>query len=85
MTEKLARAAAAHPWRTVTAWLVAIVAAVVLIGGLLGDRLTSEGRVTNNPESLRGYDLIERHFPPRDFSTELVVVRSERRNHHRPL
>ena len=78
MTEALARACARRPWRTVVAWIVAIVLAVLAVGGLLSGRLTTEGEVTNNPESLRAYDLIEERFPVGEFSTELVVVRSER-------
>ena len=77
MTERLAYASARHPWRTIAAWLVAIVVAVFLVGALLGDSLTTEGQVTNNPESIQGYDAIDEHFPRRDLTTELVVVRSE--------
>ncbi|HEY7537619.1 MAG TPA: hypothetical protein VH721_06495, partial [Gaiellaceae bacterium] len=63
MTQRLALACASHPWRTVVAWIGAIVVAIVLVGALLGDGITSEGHVTNNPESLRGYDLIAERFP----------------------
>jgi uncharacterized membrane protein YdfJ with MMPL/SSD domain len=77
MTERLARAAALRPWRTIAAWAVAIVVAFVLVGGLLGG-LTTEGEVTNDPESLRGYDAIAQHFPVGRQPTELVVIRSER-------
>jgi uncharacterized membrane protein YdfJ with MMPL/SSD domain len=76
VTRRLAVAAARHPWRTVAAWLVAIVVAVVLVGGLLGDNLTSEGHVTNDPDSLRAYDLLDQRFPERSGFDELVVVRS---------
>jgi RND superfamily putative drug exporter len=77
VTERLAYASARHPWWTITAWLVAIVVAVFLVGTLLGDSLTTEGQVTNNPQSIQGYDAIDEHFPRRDLTTELVVVRSE--------
>jgi hypothetical protein len=46
MTERLARACAAHPWRTISIWLLAIVLGVVGAGAGLGD-LTTEGEVTN--------------------------------------
>ena len=77
MTERLAYASARHPWRTIGAWIVAIVVAVFLVGALLGDSLTTEGEVTNNPQSIQGYDAIDEHFPRRDFTSELIVVRSE--------
>ena len=51
--------------------------AVVLVGGLLGDNLTSEGKVTNDPESLRAYALQSERFPQQEGFDELVIVRSE--------
>jgi len=78
MTERLARAAARRPWRTVGAWGAAIVVAVLLVGSLLGGSLTTKGEVTSNPESIQASTLVDSHFPPTDFTTELVVVRSER-------
>jgi uncharacterized membrane protein YdfJ with MMPL/SSD domain len=78
-TERLARASALHPWRAVGAWLVAMVVAVAVIVLLLGDALTSEGEITNNPESARAYDLLDERLPPDpnpNYGTELVIVRS---------
>jgi RND superfamily putative drug exporter len=61
-------------------WGVAIVLAVVAIGALLGDTLTTDAQMTNDPESYRGYDLLDAHFPPStDYVDELVVVYSPRR------
>jgi uncharacterized membrane protein YdfJ with MMPL/SSD domain len=77
VTERLARAAAQHPWRTIGAWLLAIVVAFVLVGGLLSGRLTTEGEVTNNPQSLQASDVVPQHFPGTDFTTEIIVVRSQ--------
>jgi RND superfamily putative drug exporter len=58
-------------------WALAVVVAVAAIAGLLGGALTTEGEMTNNPESYRGYDLIFEHFPPDpNFVNELIVVRS---------
>jgi uncharacterized membrane protein YdfJ with MMPL/SSD domain len=76
-TESLARAAALHPWRTIAAWIGAIVLAVVAVGAFLGDGLSTDAHLTNNPESERAYDLIGAHFPAQEFTTELVVVRNE--------
>jgi putative drug exporter of the RND superfamily len=79
LTERLARACAQRPWRTIAAWLVAIVLAVVAIGAFLGDSLSTEARVTNDPESELAYDLIHQSFPERakNMTTELIVVRSD--------
>jgi RND superfamily putative drug exporter len=77
LTQRLAFLCARHPWRTVAAWIGAIVVAVVLVGALLGDNLTSEGHVTNDPESLRAYDLTFERFPQQEGFDELVIVRSE--------
>jgi uncharacterized membrane protein YdfJ with MMPL/SSD domain len=77
--QALARASASHPWRTIAAWLAAIVLAVAAVGAFLGDGLTTEGVVTNDPESLRAAALVEEHFGRDDETTEVVVVRSEER------
>jgi RND superfamily putative drug exporter len=78
VTGRLARACASHPWRTVGAWAAALVVAVGLAATLLPGNLTTEGHVTNDPESLRGYDAIDRAALGRDQRSEVVVVRSER-------
>ena len=78
-TQTLAAASARHPWRTIGAWAVTTVLAVVAIALGLGS-LTTEGRPTNNPESERALDLIARAFPPdpQSLTTDVVVIRSER-------
>jgi RND superfamily putative drug exporter len=78
MTQTLARLSARHPWRVVAAWIAAIVAAVVLVGAFLGDGLTSDGWVTNDPESLRAYDLMRERGARPDQAGDFVVLRSER-------
>src|SRR5690242_8426485 len=76
VTQKLARACAAHPWRTICVWLLAIVIGVVGAAAGLGD-LSTEGEVTNNPDSIRAKHLIEQRLPSRRAATETVVVRSD--------
>src|SRR5919199_3272671 len=78
MTESLARACAAHPWRTLAAWVGAIVVAFACVALFLPGSLTTEGRVTNDPESLRAADLEAKRFPHKDATSEIVVVRSDR-------
>ena len=79
-TEALARASARHPWRTIVAWVVVAVLAVVALAGLLPGALTTEGKPTNNPQSERASDVIGRAFPPdpQRQVTDIVIVRSDR-------
>ena len=77
MTERLARASALHPVRTLLAWVGGIVLAIVLVAMLLGGNLTSEGNVTNNPESVRANAILAESLPVEDTASELVVVRSD--------
>jgi uncharacterized membrane protein YdfJ with MMPL/SSD domain len=76
VTQKLARACAAHPWRTISLWLLAIVIGVIGAAAGLGD-LSTEGEVTNNPDSIRAKHLIEERLPSQRSATETIVVRSD--------
>ena len=78
--QRIALACATRPWRTIGAWLAAIVLAVVAIGALLGGALTTEGNPTNNPQSQRAKDVREAAFPAASGSaiTDIIVVRSRR-------
>jgi uncharacterized membrane protein YdfJ with MMPL/SSD domain len=71
---------ARHPWRTIGAWVVLVLVAVVAIGALLGGALTTEGNPTNNPQSERADDALSAAFPPTVGAavTDIVVVRSPR-------
>jgi uncharacterized membrane protein YdfJ with MMPL/SSD domain len=80
VTERLARASSGHPWRTIGAWIVAIVLSFLVIGMFLDESLSTEARVTGNPESARAQQLIEERFPAAEVAaqraiTEVVVVR----------
>jgi putative drug exporter of the RND superfamily len=78
-TESLARACALHPWRTVAAWIAAVVLSIGIVAALLGDTLTTEGEVTSQTDSKRAEGLVLEHFPPSQESseqetTEAVIV-----------
>jgi uncharacterized membrane protein YdfJ with MMPL/SSD domain len=78
VTRRLAAASARHPWRTVGAWIAAVVVSIGLIAFFLGDALTGEAEQLNNPESDQAYELIEERVPPTpgdDFS-DVVLIRS---------
>jgi putative drug exporter of the RND superfamily len=78
-TKALAAASARHPWRTIAAWIVVLLLAVVAVATLLGGSLTTEGAPTNDPESERADEARFRAFPPRpgEVVSDIVVVRSE--------
>ncbi|HEX6330300.1 MAG TPA: MMPL family transporter [Actinomycetota bacterium] len=75
--ESMARATSRHPWRTLGAWLVVIVALGAVSSRLLSDVLSEDVAFTNRPESVRAQEILEREFgaPPED--TEFIIVRSE--------
>ena len=76
-TESLARASARHRWTTIGAWLAVLVVAVVLVGTLLGDALTTDETLTNNPESVQADNLLrERLGESNNTTDEMVIVRS---------
>jgi RND superfamily putative drug exporter len=78
MTERLARAAARHPRRTLAAWAVTLVAAFAAIGILLPGALETEQRLTNDPPSYRADRIVSRTLPAGDQFDDVVVIRSER-------
>ena len=76
-TESLARASARHRWTTIGAWLTVLVAAIVLTGALLGDSLTTDSNLTNNPESVRADNLLHTRLGESNNTiNEMVIVRS---------
>ena len=77
--EILARASSRHPWRTIGAWFLAIVAMGALTGSLLAGVLTQDIAFTNKPESVKAQDIIDEHFSNgADTSdTEFLIVSSD--------
>jgi uncharacterized membrane protein YdfJ with MMPL/SSD domain len=61
-TERLARASASRPKLTLTAWLVAFVAAGATIAMLLGSSLTTDDDFTSRPESVRAEEIVDAAF-----------------------
>jgi len=75
VTERLAKASARRPLVVVGLWV-----ALFLIGGFLasgiGDVLTTEFTVTNEPESVRADQLLEERLRGPEQARELVIVGS---------
>jgi uncharacterized membrane protein YdfJ with MMPL/SSD domain len=74
---RLAAISVARPRLVLAVWGVVALVGFLLIGGLLGSALSSEGDVTSNPESKRAEELIDARLPGRDALDELVIVRSD--------
>ncbi len=73
-TGRIAGAAARHPWRMISVWLV-VLAAAIFAAGSLGDVLTNEDKLLVSTESQRADELIEAHSAQiTDTNEELVVV-----------
>ena len=86
VTERLARASSRHPWRTILAWVGAIVLALVLAATLLPGNLTTNGHVTGNPQSKQAENLFQQRFPPdKNAVDELIVVRSAAQTVNAPV
>ena len=73
---RLGRGAAHHPWRIVSLWLVAAVAALFVNSAIGGD--TDETFRLPGAESQRGADLIEQRFPEQSLYTSNVVIHDDR-------
>jgi RND superfamily putative drug exporter len=70
-----ARSAAAHPWRVVSAWAIALVASIAIIALLLSGALTAENGFTGTPESQQARNLIAARGGQPDRVVESVIVR----------
>ena len=77
LTERIARACAAHPWRTIGAWVAVLVASVLALAFLLTG-LTTDASGTNDPESARADQRLFAAFPPdpNAIVTDVAIVRS---------
>ena len=75
LTERLARAAARRPRRTIAIWLVLVVASAGLYVAYR-DSFQSQDSFLSWPDSKRATKLTEQHIPSAAHDTEVLVVRS---------
>ncbi|MCH8051372.1 MAG: MMPL family transporter [Chloroflexi bacterium] len=75
-TESLASASARRPWLVIAAWAALFAVSVFLILTLLGDALTTEVRLTNDPESERANAILE-EWRGETHDNEIIIVQSE--------
>ncbi|MGH9150981.1 MAG: MMPL family transporter, partial [Acidimicrobiales bacterium] len=76
--QSLARVSSRHPWRTVAAWVVVVLAAGTASSALLADATTTGVTMTNDPEATRAARLLEERLTGPERDTEIVIVSSER-------
>jgi putative drug exporter of the RND superfamily len=80
VTERIARAAALHPWRTIALYALLMVAAVLSVGGLLSSGITSDMQQHGKqPDSAIGTHLMEQRLTGPARMTDFVIVRSAAR------
>ena len=76
-TQSLTRISSRHPWKVVFAWVGIVVVAIFLIATLLGDALTAQVNLLNNPDSEVGKELLEDRLLGEQHAREIVIVQSE--------
>ena len=69
-----ARRSAAHPWRVVAAWAVALVVSFAIIATLLAGALTTQQGFVSNPESKQAATGIEQRQGTKERIVETVVI-----------
>jgi RND superfamily putative drug exporter len=76
-TSRLARVSANHPWRIVGLWVLVLIASFV-VQGLAPLNSTTDTELLNDPESTRGWELLEAHGIREERSgAETVILRSD--------
>ena len=76
ITERLARASAGRPWTVVGIWIVVFVV-MAASASQVGDALTTEFAILNNPDSTVGADLLEERLRGEERALEFIIVQSE--------
>ncbi len=77
-TESLARSCARRPWVTISAWVVVLAAAALLMRFFLSDALTTDMQFYDNPESRQAQTLLDERLGKGDNSLkEMIIVQSQ--------
>jgi putative drug exporter of the RND superfamily len=75
-TTTLARSSARRPWLTIGVWIIALLAAGVVIAFVLPGSLTAQYTFLGNPGSKTGQNLLAQKMGMPQKANEVVVVRS---------
>lgn len=73
--ESLARASSRHPWRVIAVWVLIVVSMGLASQAFLADALTTDIDFTNQPESKRAMQLIERNVTGEQQDSEFFIVK----------
>ncbi len=73
----LARSSSRRPWRTIAVWILAVLVSGVVISRFLGDALTTDIDLTNQPEAKQARELLEERLRGPEHATELMIVSSD--------
>src|SRR5436190_4536401 len=73
---RLAHVCRAHPWLTVGAWLLALIAIQAIAAGV-GAKKISNFRLPGT-ESQRAYDLLAEHFPSAKGDSDQLVFKARK-------
>ena len=73
--ESLARASSRHPWRVIVVWILIVASMGAASQAFLADALTTDIEFTNEPESKRAMELIERNVAGEQQDTEFFIVK----------
>jgi RND superfamily putative drug exporter len=77
ITERLARAAATHPFRTIAVFVLLMAAALLGAATLMGTGITSEAKFrAGEPASVTGQRLVQDRLTGPQKMTDFVIVRS---------
>ncbi|MCH7700041.1 MAG: MMPL family transporter, partial [Chloroflexi bacterium] len=76
ITERLARASAGRPWSVVGIWIVGFVV-MAASASQVGDALTTEFAILNNPDSTVGAELLEERLRGEERALEFIIVQSQ--------
>ncbi len=76
-TAGISASSARHPWRTLGVWLALLVAGAMFAGMFLSDALTTDVELLDNPEAVRGADMLEARMGYETPLTETIVISSE--------
>jgi RND superfamily putative drug exporter len=75
--QALTRSSAQHPWRVVGLWFLILVVSFGLIGNLMKNATTTEAKITNQADSVRGRQLLEDRLHGPFKANEAIIIESK--------
>ena len=75
--QALAAGSARHPWRVLGLWVLILVVSFGLIGNLMKNATTTEAKITNEADSVRGRQLLEDRLQGPFKANEAIIIESK--------